>query len=340
VPQTFGQAYYYHANHLGSVEVISDDSGNPVERRFYRPYGEPEDWSGPQLGNEQLSASFDGQRHDAATGLYSMGMRHYDPALGRFLSADVIVSNPADPRTLHRYAFAGGNPVRLADPGGRYFWDDVLDAVVSVWDWTVGATNTLNNAVNSLVSSLPSEVRAALAIYYLVVIVVVAVAVPNPFTIGMAIGAVSAALAHFADGGSADTLLGPVLVGAAIGGATGYGGAKAAAGSKSLATRLAANGHKYLAAGLANATKAAKALASAGQLYKIGVPTAALAGAALAVRHVAVRPGFAGIQAPGEPIRGSVETFGTAGLEFLAPGFEPDPILFRVNGLSTYPLTP
>jgi hypothetical protein len=270
-----------------------------------------------------------------------MGARHYDAELGRFLSPDVIVSNPGDPRTLNRYAFAGGNPVRLADPSGRYFWDDIYDALVVVWDATVQVTNAGANAVNSAVDFLPDDVRAALAITLLVAIVVVAVAVPNPITIGMAIGAVSAALAHFAEGGSVDTLLGPVLVGAAIGGATGYGGAKAAAGSKSLATRLAANGHKYLAAGLANATKAAKALASASQLYKIGVPTVALVGAALAVGHVAVRPGFAGSQVPDEPIRGSAgEMLGTAGLEFLAPGFEPDPILFRTNGLATYPLTP
>jgi RHS repeat-associated protein len=41
-----------------------------------------------------------------------MKARFYDPLLGRFMAADSIVPNPADPQSLNRYSYVLGNPVR------------------------------------------------------------------------------------------------------------------------------------------------------------------------------------------------------------------------------------
>jgi len=124
--------YYYHLFHLGSVNVVTSDNGSVVSWRNYRPYGESFNWTGPNAGPRELHQTFNGQRHDDATGLYYFGARHYDAQLGRFLTADTIVSDPLNPKTLNRYAFAGGNPIRYQDPSGHAWWDWVIGIFVAV----------------------------------------------------------------------------------------------------------------------------------------------------------------------------------------------------------------
>jgi len=48
-----------------------------------------------------------------------MGARWYDPYLGRWLSPDSIVPEPANPQSLNRYSFVLGNPVKFRDPSGH-----------------------------------------------------------------------------------------------------------------------------------------------------------------------------------------------------------------------------
>jgi hypothetical protein len=47
------------------------------------------------------------------------GARFYDPALGRFASADSVVPEPGNPQALNRYAYVLGNPLRYVDPTGH-----------------------------------------------------------------------------------------------------------------------------------------------------------------------------------------------------------------------------
>ena len=50
-------------------------------------------------------------------GTYSA--RYYNPATGRFLSRDPEDGYTNDPASLHKYLYANGDPVNLADPTGR-----------------------------------------------------------------------------------------------------------------------------------------------------------------------------------------------------------------------------
>jgi RHS repeat-associated protein len=45
--------------------------------------------------------------------------RYYNPATGRFLSRDPNEGKPIDPKTLHKYLYAGGDPINSIDPRGR-----------------------------------------------------------------------------------------------------------------------------------------------------------------------------------------------------------------------------
>ena len=47
-----------------------------------------------------------------------MNGRIYDPLLGRFLSADLVVNNPADLQSFNRYSYVRNNPLSLTDPSG------------------------------------------------------------------------------------------------------------------------------------------------------------------------------------------------------------------------------
>lgn len=48
-----------------------------------------------------------------------MGARFYDPALARWLSADTLVPEPANPQSLNRYSYVLGNPCGYSDPSGH-----------------------------------------------------------------------------------------------------------------------------------------------------------------------------------------------------------------------------
>jgi RHS repeat-associated protein len=60
-----------------------------------------------------------GQREMAGLGIYNYGARFYSPKLGRFLSADTIVSGYANPQNLNRFSYVNNNPLRYTDPTGH-----------------------------------------------------------------------------------------------------------------------------------------------------------------------------------------------------------------------------
>jgi RHS repeat-associated protein len=68
---------------------------------------------------------------NVAGGLYFYNARYYDPALGRFVSADTLVPNPGNPAALNRYLYALGNPIRFSDPSGHFTADEICTYFVN-----------------------------------------------------------------------------------------------------------------------------------------------------------------------------------------------------------------
>ncbi len=80
----------------------------------YDAFGELHSSTGSTANDYLLT----GQQYDAATGLYFLRARYYDPAIGRFLSQDPYPVNTGNPMELNRYVYTANNPVNYADPSG------------------------------------------------------------------------------------------------------------------------------------------------------------------------------------------------------------------------------
>src|SRR5574340_214125 len=105
---------YQHLDHLGSASRASDAAGSQVRAFWYDPYGS----QAAPSGSATVKYQYTDKEHDQ-TNLYYYGARYYDPALGRFLSADSLLPSLYDPQQLNRYSYARNNPVKLVDPNGH-----------------------------------------------------------------------------------------------------------------------------------------------------------------------------------------------------------------------------
>jgi RHS repeat-associated protein len=95
------------------------------------------------LGTDRL---FTGQRLDNS-GLYYYGARYYDPTIGRFISADTIVPNPANPQSLNRYTYCLNNPLKYSDPTGQ---DEICNPyVLPYWMISQMSSEDLNYLRNN-----------------------------------------------------------------------------------------------------------------------------------------------------------------------------------------------
>jgi RHS repeat-associated protein len=105
---------YYHADGLGSIRVLSDETGVVTDRYSFTAFGELLAHEGEDV-NAYL---FAGEPLDPNSGFYYNRARWMDPGAGRFMSMDPFLGFLPDPLSLHRYSYVGGNPVGSIDPTG------------------------------------------------------------------------------------------------------------------------------------------------------------------------------------------------------------------------------
>ncbi|XXX75808.1 RHS repeat-associated core domain-containing protein [Sorangium sp. So ce134] len=120
--------HYLHPGHDGSAGVITNELGAVVERRSYDPFGQRRnpDWEagGPAAAPPRETIGFTGHEDEEELSLINMRGRIYDPALGRFLSADPFVQAPFFSQSLNRYSYAFNNPLSFVDPTGYQATDE------------------------------------------------------------------------------------------------------------------------------------------------------------------------------------------------------------------------
>ena len=115
---------WFVLDHLGSVAVITDDTGSVVERLAYdawgkRRYPDGTDDNFGLLTSSIMSRGFTGHEMLDDTDLVNMNGRVYDPSLGRFLSADPIIPDMTLSQALNRFAYVYNNPLSYTDPSGH-----------------------------------------------------------------------------------------------------------------------------------------------------------------------------------------------------------------------------
>ena len=122
--------YYYHSDHLGSAQFVTDWKGRQYEHIEYTPYGE--------LWIEEVAAGLDkrpfrftGKEMDEETGLYYYGARYLDPKYSRWISTDPALSEYMAGSSVgaggiyntvnfNVYHYGNNNPIKYTDPTGMW----------------------------------------------------------------------------------------------------------------------------------------------------------------------------------------------------------------------------
>jgi len=81
------EVYYYHLDHLGTPQEMTDAKGEIVWNVRYKAYGNVDRLEVERIEN---NLRFQGQYFDAETGLHYNRHRYYDPDAGRFIHQDPI----------------------------------------------------------------------------------------------------------------------------------------------------------------------------------------------------------------------------------------------------------
>lgn len=110
-----GETAYFHKDFRDNTIGLTNEDGDVVWTASYDPYGQIR----TEQGSRQTPYLFGDHERDPETGLYYFGARYYDPATGRFLSADSIVPRVFDPQSFNRYAYARNSPLTRIDPDGH-----------------------------------------------------------------------------------------------------------------------------------------------------------------------------------------------------------------------------
>jgi len=110
--------FFYHPDHLGSSNYITDASGEVYQHNEYFPYGET--FVEERNNTEYTTYLFSGKELDVETGLYYFHARYYDPRTSVFLNID-----PMSDKYPHQsnYTYCSNNPLNVIDPDGRDEWE-------------------------------------------------------------------------------------------------------------------------------------------------------------------------------------------------------------------------
>lgn len=118
-----GHTEFMLTDGLGSVRMLVDEQGDPVQNYAYDVYGKPN-----VIARDKNSVKFTGREYDVDSRLQYNRSRYYEPDTGRWLTPDplaaavqtdfISVENLSQPQNLNRCAFVGNNPATFTDPLG------------------------------------------------------------------------------------------------------------------------------------------------------------------------------------------------------------------------------
>ena len=119
-----GNYYYYLRNAQSDIVKLIDKTGATVVEYSYDSWGKLLSTSGSLASTLGKNNPFRyrGYVYDEETGFYYLQSRYYNPEVGRFISADVLLSTGQGVLGHNAYAYCGNNPVMGYDPYGTFDW--------------------------------------------------------------------------------------------------------------------------------------------------------------------------------------------------------------------------
>ena len=128
---TGAQTVFLHNNPTGTSTLFTGADGERAGQVDVRPFGNEASRSGTVDFQ-----TFGLHSVDPESGLVYMRRRYYAPAIGRFLTPDLMALHQPErfvhhPAGLQLYAYVGNDPLNTNDPDGLTFWS-IVGAVVGI----------------------------------------------------------------------------------------------------------------------------------------------------------------------------------------------------------------
>lgn len=111
---------FYHPDHLGSSNMITDSNGVVIESTEFYPFGRPRH---EERTGVESAYKYTGKELDKESGLMYYEARYYEPVVGRFASVDPLAEGVrsewlGSPQKYNSYSFVQNRPMVLIDPSG------------------------------------------------------------------------------------------------------------------------------------------------------------------------------------------------------------------------------
>jgi len=137
------KVYYYRKNLQGDIVSVVDESGVVFASYVYDAWGKVTiSYSKNNIAGYNPFL-YRGYYYDSEIGLYYLQSRYYNPAIGRFISADVSALSATSINGINSYGYANNNPLNykqsLTSSGGS-----ITDSALSV---TLGGGSSIFNSV-------------------------------------------------------------------------------------------------------------------------------------------------------------------------------------------------
>jgi RHS repeat-associated protein len=107
----------FHYDGHGSLRTVTDGGQAVTGTQNYGAYGEVAGGTGSSASPYRYGAT-SGYRNDGDNGLLHIGARWYDPAIGRWISADPYLGEVVRPLSRNRYLYCEADPQNHVDPTG------------------------------------------------------------------------------------------------------------------------------------------------------------------------------------------------------------------------------
>ena len=145
--------YWFEKNLQGDIVAVYSETGTKLIAYTYDAWGNFSTTYYDDIEDYQTATynpfRYRGYYYDVELGFYYLNSRYYDPAIGRFITADklsTVKSTSFDLTDKNLYAYCDNNPVTRKDDGGA-FWDtffDVVSLAFSVAEVVVNPTDPMN----------------------------------------------------------------------------------------------------------------------------------------------------------------------------------------------------